>query len=143
MLSWWVEAEVPLGSEGLFLPCAESFRPSPDLHFYDESKPFTCLDSSATIPFDQVNDDYCDCKDGSDEPGEFCLPSFVYHASMEHLLNAWPCVVTKIEPVPLPVEWEKLAQKRVVSGLVRGATGAVGAQKGPYPAWGGEVLAAS
>lgn len=40
-------------------------------------------------------------------------------------------MVTKIEPVPLPVEWGKLAQKRVVSGLVRGATGAVGAQKVP------------
>lgn len=38
-------------------------------HFYDESKPFTCLDGSLTIPFDQVNDDYCDCTDGSDEPG--------------------------------------------------------------------------
>lgn len=49
-----------------------------DHHFYDESKPFTCLDGSATIPFDQVNDDYCDCKDGSDEPGELpiSLPSF-------------------------------------------------------------------
>lgn len=43
---------------------------SPDHHFYDESKPFTCLDGTATIPFDQVNDDYCDCKDGSDEPGK-------------------------------------------------------------------------
>ncbi len=28
---------------------------------YDESKPFTCLDGSSTIPFEQVNDDYCDC----------------------------------------------------------------------------------
>ncbi|GCC31850.1 hypothetical protein chiPu_0010310 [Chiloscyllium punctatum] len=37
-------------------------------HFYDETKPFTCLDGSKTIPFDEVNDDYCDCKDGSDEP---------------------------------------------------------------------------
>ena len=46
---------------------------SPDHHFYDESKPFTCLDGTATIPFDQVNDDYCDCKDGSDEPGELFL----------------------------------------------------------------------
>ncbi len=29
---------------------------------YDSNKKFTCLDGSAVIPFDQVNDDYCDCK---------------------------------------------------------------------------------
>ena len=28
---------------------------------YDDSKPFLCLDGSSTIPFEQVNDDYCDC----------------------------------------------------------------------------------
>lgn len=37
--------------------------------FYDPSKDFTCIDGSLTIPFTQVNDDYCDCADGSDEPG--------------------------------------------------------------------------
>ncbi|TNN70014.1 Glucosidase 2 subunit beta [Liparis tanakae] len=36
--------------------------------FYEEGSPFTCLDGSRTIPFDRVNDDYCDCQDGSDEP---------------------------------------------------------------------------
>ncbi|XP_015344544.1 glucosidase 2 subunit beta isoform X3 [Marmota marmota marmota] len=50
-------------------------------HFYEESKPFTCLDGSATIPFDQVNDDYCDCKDGSDEPGTAACPNGSFHCT--------------------------------------------------------------
>lgn len=50
-------------------------------HFYDESKPFTCLDGSATVPFDQVNDDYCDCRDGSDEPGTAACPNGSFHCS--------------------------------------------------------------
>ena len=37
--------------------------------FYKPGVPFTCLDGSQTIPFDQINDDYCDCGDASDEPG--------------------------------------------------------------------------
>ncbi|CAF2037209.1 unnamed protein product [Rotaria magnacalcarata] len=39
------------------------------LSMYIPSKPFTCLDGSLTVPFEFVNDDYCDCQDGSDEPG--------------------------------------------------------------------------
>eukprot|EP01025_Chloroclados_australasicus_P016017 TRINITY_DN1782_c1_g1_i8.p1 TRINITY_DN1782_c1_g1~~TRINITY_DN1782_c1_g1_i8.p1 ORF type:complete len:581 (-),score=115.58 TRINITY_DN1782_c1_g1_i8:515-2137(-) len=30
---------------------------------------FSCFDNSKTIPIKWVNDDYCDCFDGSDEPG--------------------------------------------------------------------------
>ena len=43
--------------------------PLEKLSFYLPEKDFTCLDGSSTIPFSYVNDDYCDCNDGSDEPG--------------------------------------------------------------------------
>lgn len=38
---------------------------------YDASKEtFSCLDRSRKLPFTFVNDNYCDCLDGSDEPGD-------------------------------------------------------------------------
>ncbi|PNJ14240.1 PRKCSH isoform 1 [Pongo abelii] len=71
----WYLVEKALTCPGL------SFLYPADHHFYDESKPFTCLDGSATIPFDQVNDDYCDCKDGSDEPGTAACPNGSFHCT--------------------------------------------------------------
>lgn len=57
----------------------EAVRPRgvrPDLAtFYDPSRDFQCLDGSTTITFEQVNDDYCDCRDGSDEPGTSACPN--------------------------------------------------------------------
>ncbi|CAM4610090.1 unnamed protein product [Lepidochelys kempii] len=50
-------------------------------HFYEESKLFTCLDGSSTIAFDWVNDDYCDCQDGSDEPGTSACPNGRFHCT--------------------------------------------------------------
>jgi protein kinase C substrate 80K-H len=32
-----------------------------------------CLDDSHVIPWTAVNDDYCDCPDGSDEPGTISM----------------------------------------------------------------------
>ncbi|XP_065069988.1 glucosidase 2 subunit beta-like [Rhopilema esculentum] len=49
--------------------------PTSKLSFYDPSKDFTCLDGTVTLPFSYVNDDYCDCPDGSDEPGTSACPN--------------------------------------------------------------------
>lgn len=37
---------------------------------YQPAENFTCFDGLATIDFQHINDDYCDCADGSDEPGK-------------------------------------------------------------------------
>ncbi|BCR87650.1 putative protein kinase C substrate [Aspergillus chevalieri] len=38
--------------------------------FYKDPETFTCISHPALqVPFSAVNDDYCDCPDGSDEPG--------------------------------------------------------------------------
>uniref|UniRef100_A0A4D5RQM7 Glucosidase 2 subunit beta n=1 Tax=Ixodes scapularis TaxID=6945 RepID=A0A4D5RQM7_IXOSC len=48
---------------------------------YDPAKNFTCFDGSASFAFHQVNDDYCDCRDGSDEPGTAACNNGVFHCS--------------------------------------------------------------
>lgn len=40
---------------------------------------FTCLDGSATMDFSRVNDDTCDCPDGSDEPGTPACSNAVFY----------------------------------------------------------------
>ncbi|CAF4901273.1 unnamed protein product [Pieris macdunnoughi] len=48
---------------------------------YSPSKDFTCFDGTNTIPFSYVNDDYCDCFDGSDEPGTSACLNSVFHCT--------------------------------------------------------------
>ncbi|KAI9102601.1 glucosidase II beta subunit-like-domain-containing protein [Phlyctochytrium arcticum] len=50
------------------------------------SDSFQCLDKSKTILFSAVNDDYCDCPDGSDEPGtSACSNGSFYCANEGHI----------------------------------------------------------
>ena len=66
------------GSEGRILgldPQLESFYKS------DAEGFFTCLDKAELIPFRMVNDDYCDCEDGSDEPSTSACPKQKFHCS--------------------------------------------------------------
>lgn len=52
---------------------------------------WTCLDGSATIPWKAVNDDYCDCKDGSDEPGTSACPNSTFYCkNVGHLGSVIP-----------------------------------------------------
>ncbi|KAI1289710.1 Glucosidase 2 subunit beta [Halotydeus destructor] len=49
--------------------------------YYDATKDFSCIDGSGLFPFRFVNDDYCDCADGSDEPGTAACQNGVFNCA--------------------------------------------------------------
>lgn len=49
--------------------------------FYQGSDTFHCFDGAESYPFTYVNDDYCDCSDGTDEPGTSACWNGLYHCS--------------------------------------------------------------
>jgi protein kinase C substrate 80K-H len=53
--------------------------PMERLSFYNPEEDFSCLDGSNKVPFSMVNDDYCDCLDGSDEPGTSACANGKYY----------------------------------------------------------------
>lgn len=61
---------------------------------YEPRDTFTCLDGRRTIKFSQVNDDYCDCDDGSDEPGTAACPN-----------GSFFCSNTGHKPKSIPSGW--------------------------------------
>ncbi|KAG2501356.1 hypothetical protein HYH03_001146 [Edaphochlamys debaryana] len=54
---------------------------NPDLasHYTGAGGTFACITGGKKIPFERVNDDYCDCADGSDEPGTSACHNGVFY----------------------------------------------------------------
>ncbi|KAF7728067.1 hypothetical protein EC973_006704 [Apophysomyces ossiformis] len=48
-----------------------------------------CLDGSRSIAFSAINDDYCDCPDGSDEPGTSACPNSHFYCRNEGHIPAY------------------------------------------------------
>jgi protein kinase C substrate 80K-H len=62
--------------------------------WYTGGDTFLCLDRSKRIPYSAVNDDYCDCEDGSDEPGTSACPNMVFYCENQGhiprvILSGW------------------------------------------------------
>jgi protein kinase C substrate 80K-H len=49
---------------------------------------WTCLDGSKEIAWSAVNDDFCDCRDGSDEPGTSACPNNKFYCRNEGHIGA-------------------------------------------------------
>ncbi|CAH1774705.1 unnamed protein product [Owenia fusiformis] len=61
---------------------------------YQPGKSFYCFDGSGKIEFGLINDDYCDCVDGSDEPGTSACTNGQFHCTNagykpQYISSAW------------------------------------------------------
>lgn len=61
---------------GVHMALFRSYQPDINNRFY-------CLSDGKSIHFDKVNDDYCDCEDGSDEPGTEACPNGKFYCTFE------------------------------------------------------------
>ncbi|KAJ3075902.1 hypothetical protein HDU98_006534 [Podochytrium sp. JEL0797] len=85
-----------LVSSALALSPLLGVHPSQRSHFEtaiqsDASSAFACLDGSKSIPATSINDDFCDCQDGSDEPGtSACNNAIFYCENVGHIGSEIP-----------------------------------------------------
>lgn len=54
---------------------------------------FECIASMETIAYSQINDDYCDCLDGSDEPGTNACANGHFVCSYQEKYGRYPITV--------------------------------------------------
>lgn len=53
--------------------------PTSKSSLFTPDKDYQCFDGSLVIPYAWVNDDYCDCADGSDEPGTSACSNGIFY----------------------------------------------------------------
>ncbi|KAH9007273.1 glucosidase II beta subunit-like-domain-containing protein [Lactarius hatsudake] len=78
----------PLIASALGRPQTHGVHPSFLSKYKPEGSTWTCLDGSKTISWTAVNDDYCDCPDGSDEPGTSACPHNTFYCTNEGHIGA-------------------------------------------------------
>ncbi|KAJ4472044.1 glucosidase II beta subunit-like-domain-containing protein [Lentinula aciculospora] len=86
---WLLLLPLPLQALGA---TAKTLGVSPRLvseYVPSKSNTWTCLDGSKQIPWDYVNDDSCDCADGSDEPGTGACPNQPFYCQNEGHIGAF------------------------------------------------------
>ncbi|XP_034828557.1 uncharacterized protein [Maniola hyperantus] len=62
---------------GVFYTKINDYRP-------DSNNEFKCRKSDQRIPYEQMNDDYCDCEDGTDEPSTNACPTGVFYCQTQN-----------------------------------------------------------
>ncbi|CAG5094177.1 Oidioi.mRNA.OKI2018_I69.XSR.g13317.t1.cds [Oikopleura dioica] len=89
-----LEQEVPIKVNGTLLVGVR--KEDRKRYLPDKDANFLCLDGKQTVKFEKVNDNNCDCEDGSDEPGTsacdyhfYCEPEHRYIRSK--LVNDGVC----------------------------------------------------
>lgn len=86
MLAWFLLLPLPLPT---LARVDQTYGVHPDLlskYVPLKSNTWRCLDGSKDIPWTAVNDDFCDCLDGSDEPGtSACFNGIFYCQNAGHI----------------------------------------------------------
>lgn len=63
--------------KGVFYAHMPKYRP-------DSNHDFKCLKSEQRIPFENLNDDFCDCEDGTDEPSTNACVNGTFYCDTQH-----------------------------------------------------------